>query len=206
MFGRNNFKNMSANDYNDYNSNYTSIMKMNYYKPVQNKESNNIILPSPALQSQPPSTGMVWGAPTWFLLHTLAEKVKDEHFERIKIDLFRTIYTICTNLPCPDCSNHAKQYLDTINFALIKTKQDLKNLLFVFHNSVNQRKGQPIYSNEDFENKYQNAVTVNIINNFLYYFSDKSRSPKLMASDLYRTRIITNIKDWLTQNMYCFNH
>jgi hypothetical protein len=207
MFGRNNFKNMSANDY-VINNNSNSMMRMNYYKPSPNMEVNNVLppLPVPAPQPQPPSKGMRWGAPTWFLLHTLAEKVKDEHFDRIKIDLFRSIYTICTNLPCPDCSNHAKQYLDSINFALIRTKQDLKNMLFVFHNMVNQRKGQPIYTKEEMENTYPKAVTVNIINNFLFHFSDKSRSPKLMAGDLYRSRITVNIKEWLTQNMYCFNH
>jgi len=201
---------MSVNDtvYNN-NPNPNTMMRMNYYKPSPNMEMNRVVpQPPPPLSEKPPlpSKGMLWGAPTWFLLHTLAEKVKEEHFDRIKIDLYRSIYTICTNLPCPDCSNHAKEYLDSINFALLKTKQDLKNMLFVFHNIVNQRKGQPIYNKEEMENTYPKAVTVNIINNFLFYFSDKSRSPKLMAGDLYRSRITANIKEWLTQNMFCFNH
>ena len=206
MFGRNNFKNMSANDYMYNNNNSNSMMRMNHYRPSQNMVSNSE-LPPPVPQPEPPAKkGMKWGAPTWFLLHTLAEKVKEEHFDRIKIDMFRNIYTICTNLPCPDCSNHAKQYLDSINFALIKTKQDLKHMLFVFHNMVNQRKGHLIYSKDELENTYPKAVTVNIINNFLFHFSDKSRSPKLMAGDLYRSRITVNIKDWITQNMFCFEH
>jgi len=208
MFGRNNFKNMSANDYayNNGEKNSISMMRMNYYRPLPNTVSNSVPPLPPPVPEQPAKKGMKWGAPTWFLLHTLAEKVKEEHFGRIKIELFRIIYTICTNLPCPDCANHAKQYLDSVNFALINTKQDLKMILFTFHNSVNQRKGYPMYTKEELESTYPNAVTVNIINNFLYHFSDKSRSPKLIAGDLYRSRITSNIKDWLTQNMYCFNH
>lgn len=149
---------------------------------------------------------MRWGEPTWFFLHTLAEKAKPENFTRIKYDLIRLIYTICTNLPCPDCSNHAKIYLDSINLNEINSKDDLKNMLFVFHNVVNKRKGHPIFTIEELNEKYSNAVTLNIITNFLYYFSDRSRSPKMIAGDLHRSRLIGSIKEWLNQYLYCFSH
>jgi len=37
---------------------------------------------------------MLWGQPTWFLFHTLAEKVKEENFDKIKNDLFSFIKQI----------------------------------------------------------------------------------------------------------------
>ena len=209
MFGRISSK-VNGNQYmynnNDNNNNdNSSFMKINYYRPTQSV-SNPVSIPIPIPETPPQKKMMKWGQPTWFLLHTLAEKVKDEHFSRIKNDLFRNIYTICTNLPCPDCANHAKLYLDSINFSLIQSRHDLKNMLFVFHNSVNKRKGFPIFLIEELNDKYVNAVTVNIINNFIFYFSDKSRSPQMIAGDLYRSRLTGNIKDWLNQNLYCFNH
>ena len=213
MFGRINSKingsHYMYNNNNTYNNNNNNapLMKLNYYKTNRLLQQEPFSLPSPPPESvQPKKTGMKWGPPTWFLLHTLTEKVKDEHFFRIKNELIRIIYTICTNLPCPDCANHAKLYLDSVNFNLIQTRYDLKNMLFVFHNSVNQRKGYSLFSVEELNDKYSTAVTVNIINNFIYYFSDKSRSPQMIAGDLYRARLTGSIKDWLNQNLYCFNH
>jgi Erv1 / Alr family len=109
-------------------------------------------------------------------------------------------------LPCPECASHAKMYLDSSNINSISNKEELKQFLYVFHNTVNTRKGYPIFTIEELNNKYSNAVTINIINNFLYFFSDKSRSPKMIAGDLHRTRLTSSIKDWLNQYLYCFSH
>jgi len=93
----------------------------------------------------PPVKKMRWGEPTWFLFHTLAHKIKDEFFHEKKMEILNTISLICANLPCPNCANHATEYMKNINFYAIQTKQDLKNMLFQFHNVVNQRKGVPVF-------------------------------------------------------------
>ena len=159
-------------------------------------------------QEQPPATTtgkMLWGEPVWFLLHTLSYKVKEDIFLEFKDDLIRIIYTICTNLPCPTCSEHAKTYLDRINTKAIQTKEQLKLMLFTFHNVVNKKKGYPFFSYEDCEAKYANAITVNIIQNFMPFFQDKSRSPKLMASDFQKTYIVKMLKDWFQKNIGAFD-
>ena len=53
---------------------------------------------------------MKWGEPTWFMFHTLAEKIKPEYFQEIRMDLLNIIYTICTNLPCPDCARQSCRF------------------------------------------------------------------------------------------------
>jgi hypothetical protein len=53
-----------------------------------------------------------WGEPTWFLFHTLSVKIKESEFLRVRKELLNCIYSICVNLPCPICAEHAKQYLD----------------------------------------------------------------------------------------------
>ena len=148
---------------------------------------------------------MKWGEPTWFLLHTLAEKVKAESFSEIRVKILNIIYTICTNLPCPDCSNHAKTFLDGVNFNTIQTKDQLKNLLFNFHNTVNKRKGFAIFNYKDLDEKYANAVTINIIYNFVKFFNPKNYSIRMIANDFHRNRITEIIKNWFNDNLKYFS-
>jgi hypothetical protein len=148
---------------------------------------------------------MKWGEPVWFFLHTIAHKVKDESFVTVRADLLKHIYTICTNLPCPDCSLHAKNYLMGINFNNIRNKMDLKNMLFDFHNSVNRRKGFVDFSREQLDIKYEQANFIAISNYFIKVFLDKHASPRMIADDIYRARLTYVIRDWLISNMTHFD-
>ena len=182
-----------------------------------NITTNNLVMGSRILQAPPPtqsssattivpfSKPMKWGEPTWFLFHTLAEKIKSEYFDGIRDGLLDLIYSISSNLPCPDCANHAKMYLDNINFKRIRTKEDLKQVLFVFHNSVNIRKGLPLFPIENLDKKYSTAITMNIIQNFMFYFEDRHSSPRMISDDLYRKRIASNLKSWFQQNIQYFD-
>lgn len=143
---------------------------------------------------------MTWGKPTWYFFHTLAEKIKPEEFSNIRTDLLDIIYSICVNLPCPDCANHARTYLDKINFNTIQTKEDLKMMLFVFHNSVNQRKGYDMFTLDQLNELYGNANTANIINNFLQTYLKRNASPRMMANELFRRRIVNKTQVWLNAN------
>jgi len=151
------------------------------------------------------SIKMKWGAPTWYLLHTLAHKVKDDQFYRIRTELLNQIIIICKNLPCPKCANHATEYLSKINYGSIITKDDLKNMLFVFHNEVNIRKGVPAFSYNDLDSKYSTAVTLNIINNFFYFFQDVSFNVNLITNKMHRNMVILSFKNWLQDNLQYFD-
>jgi hypothetical protein len=165
----------------------------------------NIINNQPEqIQIQEPEKKVLWGPAIWFLLHTLAEKVKPELFSSIRVELLNIIYSICVNLPCPLCSDHAKEYLDKVNFNAIQSKNDLKILLFHFHNDVNKRKNYRLFSKEELDEKYSKANTVNIIHNFMYFFKDKNRSPKLIANDLQRRHIAVKLNQWFSNNLQHF--
>ena len=84
-----------------------------------------------------PST---WGPPTWLFMHTLAEKIKDTSFLTVGPQLINVLIQICNNLPCPECATHAKSFWSKVKVSNIKSKLDLCNLLYVFHNMVNKRK------------------------------------------------------------------
>lgn len=157
-------------------------------------------------QIEPPKqeAKMTWGQPTWFLFHTLAEKVIDTHFSDIRAGLLDVIYSICLNLPCPKCAEHAKGHLNGINFNTIRTKDHLKMLLFDFHNLVNSRKGYAIYKYEDLK-KYELAITKNIIHNFLTEYNKKSKNIRYLADDLHRERMASSLKKWFSENLVHFH-
>ena len=148
---------------------------------------------------------MKWGEPTWYLFHALAEKVKEEQFQSVRGELLNTIYVICKNLPCPMCASHATQYMNAINFNTIKTKNDLIDLLWNFHNEVNQKKNFPIFPHEQLAEKYSRANLINIIQLFMYHFKDKHASLRMIADDMYRQQISTKMQEWFRQNIQSFD-
>jgi len=145
-----------------------------------------------------------WGEPFWNLFHVLAEKVKESEFERIRVNFLNFIYLICSNLPCPDCTTHAVHYLNGINFNAINNKEELKNMLFNFHNNVNARKGYPIFPRGDLENKYRSGNTILIIKNFLNTFKSRPNSGRLFIDTLHRDRVLKNLVSWFHANVTCF--
>ena len=191
------------------NTNQPSFMKMNYTNNLRMNPVSDATISSPKIDlvntdAVKSTNTMTWGKPTWFLLHTLAEKVKEEQFSNVRKELLDIIYAICTNLPCPDCANHARTYLDGINFNVIQTKEDLKMMLFIFHNSLNQRKGYKIFTKDELDTKYTLANTINIIQNFMAFYLVKNSAPKMIANDMFRRRIMTNVQEWFIKNLYQF--
>lgn len=163
----------------------------------------------PAAAAAPPpeeKPKMTWGEPTWFLLHTLAEKVKPEFFPQIRESLLNLIYSVCSCLPCPECAEHAKKYLMTTGrIRQIRTQEELKMMLFDFHNYVNMRKKYAAFSVEELREKYARANTTNIIRNFIAHFQEKSNNPNLLSAELYRHRVLTQMTEWFQDNIHFFN-
>jgi hypothetical protein len=167
-------------------------------------QSNAAVVYSQPEPVDPKKKPMKWGEPTWFLFHTLAEKIKPEYYQEIHKELLNLIYTVCSNLPCPTCAKHATQYLNAINFNTLSTKESLKMMLFRFHNEVNKRKGFVEFPIEQLSVKYSAANTVNIIHNFMPHFEDKSGSMKLIADNLHRSRVALQMRAWFNKNIGYF--
>jgi hypothetical protein len=190
-------------------------------KPIQQVQTNtfssrwttrpNVRKDVPASSPAPPPTPvapakkpMKWGEPTWFLFHTIAEKIKPEHFNEYKNELFEIIKTICYTLPCPDCAKHATEYINKVHFQNIRSKEDLQLLLWSFHNEVNKRKGFALFPFENVNTKYSTANTRNIIQHFIYHHQDKHASFRMIADDLNRARVTNNIRNWFIRHIHFF--
>jgi len=148
---------------------------------------------------------MKWGEPTWYLFHVLAEKVKDEHFSQIREGLLNTIYSICVNLPCPDCAQHASAYMNGINYKTIQTKEQLKYMLYSFHNTVNIKKEFAVFPISELDNKYSQMNLIQVIYRFMPHFQDKSKSIRMIANDFHRSRLAEQLKQWFNSNISFFD-
>ena len=144
----------------------------------------------------------VWGPPTWTLFHVLAEKINEQHFNRLLPQLFNQIKRICSFLPCPECSIHARQFLDKINISDIKTKTDLKNTLYLFHNAVNARKRKPLFNYINMD-KYNKIPITQAFNSFVVIYNTNGNM-KLLTESFHRRFIINDFKKWLTINLKYF--
>ena len=161
--------------------------------------------PKVTVESSPNNNKIkTWGPYIWFMLHTLAEKVKKESFYLLRDELLQHIYNICTNLPCPSCSTHSKEYLLKVDMSKINTKEDLKLMLLSFHNNVNKRLNKPEFSYEQLNDKYKTANFNHIAISFFYFFEDKHRTVNMLSNDMFTKRVSNNIRTWLNDNIEHF--
>ena len=68
-----------------------------------------------------------WGPSTWFFMHTLAAKIKESSFPLVGPNLIMFLIQISNNLPCPECSEHAKQFWSKVKTSNINNKTDLQS-------------------------------------------------------------------------------
>ena len=135
----------------------------------------------------------------------MAEKVKDSEFPKVRSDLLRIIFTICSNLPCPDCTTHAVHYLNGINFNNIQTKIQLKDMLHTFHNVVNKRKNRALFPREELDAKYSKGNFNVNLDRFFFFFSMKHHNVRLISNDLHRKRITKYLREWFIEQRTCFD-
>lgn len=143
-----------------------------------------------------------WGPPTWIFMHTLAEKIKEESFPIIGQQLIIQIIQMCSNLPCPECASHAKLFWSRVKFANVKSKTDLINILFVFHNSVNKRKQLPAFKLESLA-YYKSKNIIETFNNFAKNFNTYGNM-KLITESFHRSRFLISMRNWLMNNLQHF--
>ena len=112
-----------------------------------------------------------WGNITWILFHSLAESVNPNYFNQAKPLILNFINLTCENLPCPICSNHAKDTLSKAYLNQINSKADLIEFLRQFHNIVNIQTDKPIVNKEEVIKIYKRPKLNEIINKFIEVYS-----------------------------------
>lgn len=139
----------------------------------------------------------IWGPAVWTLFHTLAEKINPEAYSKVIPSLFGMIVQICKLLPCPDCSRDASKFLAKIKINEYKTKDEFKNMLYLFHNWVNAKKRKPLYNYANMD-KYKNINIMFVINDFIAKYNTKGNM-KLLSESFQRSFVVRSFLKW-------FNH
>jgi hypothetical protein len=137
----------------------------------------------------------VWGPAVWTLFHTLVEKLNPNAYNKIAGSFFAMIVQICRVLPCPECSRDASGFLAKINLNNYKTKDEFKNMIYLFHNWVNAKKRKPLY-NYAYLQKYAHMNLGFVINDFISKYNTKGNM-KLLAETFQRSFVIRNFKAWI---------
>ena len=142
-----------------------------------------------------------WGNATWYMFHTLAEKLKPE-FSSEAGELFRQIRMLCANLPCPDCTQHATDSLKNANVRAINSKENITEFIWQFHNKVNARTGKTQFSREECHRKYSLAITKIIFTNFISVFRMNARNDKAMMHSYRRQNSTKVFEKYIYANSY----
>ena len=133
-----------------------------------------------------------WGNATWYLIHTLSFKLKNTENNHVP-NLFTELVHIATNLPCPDCSQHAKMYINNIN-SIPRNRDELNMFFWGMHNWVNNKLHKSQYPSNNYIAKYNLAYTPNVIKNYI----NKKFSGNYGSTDNFQFPIShTTAKKWL---------
>lgn len=146
---------------------------------------------------------MYWGPSTWLFMHTLAAKLKESSFPVIGPHLIHVFIQICNNLPCPECSQHSKLFWSKVKTNNIKNKTDIINLLFVFHNIVNQKKNNKPFKYENLR-YYETKNVIDTYNTFSKNFNTRGNM-NLINESFHRNRMLTSLKTWMMSNINHFD-
>ena len=116
------------------------------------------------------------------------------------------IKSICNNLPCPYCRQHARMVMNRVNVDNFKTQNDLIKFIYNFHNEVNSRLRKPLYKFEDLEDKYNKAVTHRVCVAFVSIFEVNSNNQRLLTDNFHRRKLIGKFKDYYNMNKHKYNN
>ena len=147
----------------------------------------------------------LWGPATWYLFHTLAEKIKPDEFIKLKDEIIYLLKNICSYLPCPDCSSHATHILSSYrHYHKIASKEDFKRFLFEFHNIVNNKAKNEVFTQEILD-KYKTGNLSKIFQYWYQHFSVKGGlSNTLMINGINRDNIRISVQKFFQRNKTSF--
>jgi len=147
-----------------------------------------------------------WGNSVWTFLHVLAEKMNPEAYKLNTVYVVEVVKNVCYNLPCPTCSQHARSYLNRVSIESIKDVEQLKQMLYNFHNSVNLMRGHKAEKKEIL-NRYKSITIEESLWNLQIYYAKRYRSAlelSFITNDSLRKDICNNIIVWITKYRHLF--
>lgn len=147
-----------------------------------------------------------WAPQTWCMFHTLIEKIKENEIDNIKHDLWIQFYNICTNLPCPTCTQHAIKYFSKLKKIKVIDKQHLRTIFFEFHNDVNDRLNKPLFQETDIISTYSKYNTYQVATTFVNRYNIAANKNNAFYQSLQSRQVLSQFIKWYNENSNSFYH
>ena len=152
------------------------------------------------------STREEWGNATWDFFHVLSLTIRVDKFIEIRPKVISLIYEMCANLPCPDCSQDAKNLLTRSYVRNIRNKADLIEFLRQLHNIINYKFGKPEFSMQKLIEKYHDKNIYHTTNKLIFIYQKKYNVPNLFAHNLKRSLFIKTLKQKIEEIKHGFHY
>ena len=137
---------------------------------------------------------MKWGQITWIFLHALSMKITPEQYPTLKDSLFSLFLSICRALPCPECSDHAMEYMK--KKVAPETIDTFRLFLWEFHNVVNVNTKKPKVSPDVLE-KYKNTSVPIAFQLLQQIWSNQPYNQNLITKQLLIKQTLHQMRTWL---------
>jgi len=144
----------------------------------------------------------IWGPSIWNLFHGISYNQTSDKYEDIQ-NAINIIVTVCYNLPCPICSQHAKVHLAKYSLTKINTRSKLKQFVYVFHNAVNKDLQKPQFPQEGLV-IYETMDFNSILNQFFYVIKN-IRTAGLTLYSFHREDIINRLRKYFIDNRHLYS-
>lgn len=146
----------------------------------------------------------IWGPIIWRFLHLITLRIKDDYFIAERTQIIKLITQICQNLPCPNCSLHATQYLRAHKIQLCKTKHDLQTIVFNLHNEANKRLKKDVIEFEKLDEIYNQYNFEQCALVFLRLNKEKNYIQRMMLDNMQRKIFVSEFVEYMKNNIYKF--
>ena len=152
----------------------------------------------------------VWGPATWSFIHIFCQNINEKQLLSNKNEVYNFLSQILCNLPCPECSYHARLFIINCNFDKLHSKQQLIDLIFNFHNKVSARVHykNPKYKDVDIKilEQYKNRNTKDAFRTYHAEWITASAIKNVLAmtSTFNRHIFMEKTIKWMKSHLHLF--
>ena len=135
----------------------------------------------------------VWGPIYWRLIHVIVFALPDDVVVSEKLEIVSILKSICVNIPCPTCQEHATAFMNRIRWTLVRNKWDFLKLLNDFHNSVNKRLKKKSFTLEESIALISQLDTKVVCKDFVIISSKRPQGMSLFGMQSKQSNSVTRI-------------
>ena len=135
-----------------------------------------------------------WGNITWSFFHTLAARIDESKFHKIRNLVIDLIIDTCKHLPCPVCREDATNIINKSYIQNIQTKRHLVEFLRQLHNIVNIKLHKKIFTEIETKNRYINYNLNKVFEEFTKIYSISYHNMKLNQTDFHKKNFIQKVQ------------